>query len=71
MLYQFIKWCGVSPDHERKLYDYFCQSYKGVHHPVGWTQVLNVRKQFKDSCSDKQMAQSFEKELEKIGKQVA
>ncbi len=71
LLYQFIKWCGVSPKHEHKLYDYFCQSYKGVHHPVGWTQVLNVRKQYIDSFTDEQLSQSFEKELEKIKKQVA
>lgn len=71
VLYQFIKWCGVSESHERRLYDYFCQSYKGAHHPVGWTQVLNTRKLYRGSCSDEQMALSFEKELAKIDKLVA
>ena len=71
LLYQFIKWCGVSSSLEHELYKYFCKTYKGIHHPVGWTQVFNTRKKYQNLLTDEELAQAFEKELEKMGKKAA
>ena len=71
LLLTFIKWCGVNIQHEHKLYDYFCENYQGGKHVVGWTQVFNKRKELKDSVTDQQLADTFEKDVIKLCKAAA
>lgn len=71
LLVEFIKWCGVKPDHEHKLYDHFRDEYKGGLHVVGWTQVFGKRKELMEFFSDEQLAESFENLLKKLDEQVA
>lgn len=70
-LLEFIKWCGVSCHHERKLYNYLLDNYKGSKHIVGWTQVLNTRKDYGNLFSDEQLAQAFAQRLDLLAKSAA
>ena len=70
-LLEFIKWCGVSCHHERKLHNYLLDNYKGSKHIVGWTQVLNTRKDYGNLFSDEQLAQAFAQRLDLLAKSAA
>lgn len=70
-LLEFIKWCGVSPKHERKLHQYLCNTYQGDKHVVGWTQILNTRKDFGSQFSDQELAEAFAQQLLSLNKNIA
>lgn len=70
-LLEFIKWCGVSPHHERKLHQYVLDTYQGQKHVVGWTQVLNTRKDYGHRFSDQELADAFAQQLELLKKNAA
>lgn len=71
LLLEFIKWCGVSPHHERKLHQYLLDNYQGKKHIVGWTQVLNTRKDLEGSFSEQDLAEAFGKQLAELKKDAA
>ena len=71
LVLEFIKWCEVNEKLERKLYNYLIDNYQGKKHIIGWTQVLNTRKDYGKSITSEQMAEAFAKELSSLSTNVA
>ena len=71
LLLEFIKWSGVNEKHERKLYNYLNDNYHGKKHIVGWTQVCNTRKDYRESLTNEQLTDAFAKELNDLVTNVA
>lgn len=71
LVLEFIKWSGVNEKHERKLYNYLNDNYHGKKHIVGWTQVCNTRKDYRESLTNEQLADAFAKELNDLVTNVA
>lgn len=65
VLVEFIKWCGVEKQKEKRLYDYFCNTYKGKFNPTGWSAVSKSRRELtKDqNFSNEDLAQAFAKRI--------
>ena len=63
----FLKWCGVEPKKERRLYQYFCDSYKGRYQPLVWSAVSKTRKELRESkIADRWQAENFQKMLDAL-----
>lgn len=67
---EFLKWCKVESKLEKRLYQYFCQTYKehgGQLQMLGWSSVCQVCKDRRDQkISDEEQAESFEHRLAAI-----
>ena len=70
-LLEFIKWCGVAQSHEPKLHKYLLDTYQGNKHIVGWTQILNTKKDYGNKFTDQQLADAFEANLSILKKSIA
>lgn len=69
LMLEFIKWGRVKKEHEHRLYNYFCDEYKGSIKPVGWTQIFNTQKGL--NISDDELAAAFQKELDSLNQNAA
>ncbi len=49
LIVYFLKWCGVEPKKERRLYMYFCDNYKGRLQPLVWSAVSKERKEQREN----------------------
>lgn len=70
LVIEFLKWCKVDSKLEKRLYQYFCRTYKeqgGQLQTLGWSSISQVRKDRRDrDISDEEQAASFERQLAKI-----
>lgn len=69
VIVEFIKWCGVDKNKEKRLYKYFCENYKGKElRPLVWSTICKERKELKEitRLTDQQLIESFEKRLEQL-----
>lgn len=67
MLVYFLKWCGVGQTKEKRLYQYFCDTYKGSYSLLVWSAVSKERKELRDSgITDRGAAASFQQMIEKL-----
>ena len=68
VIVEFIKWCGVEKDKEKRLYRYFCDNYRGDLKPLVWSSVCKKRKELKveDHLTDQELIESFEKRLSEL-----
>ena len=65
VLVEFIKWCGVEKNKERRLYRYFCNNYHGDLKPLVWSTICKERKELKERShvADQELIGSFERRL--------
>jgi hypothetical protein len=68
VIVEFIKWCGVEKDKEKRLYRYFRDNYRGDLKPLVWSSVCKKRKELKveDHLTDQELIESFEKRLSEL-----
>jgi hypothetical protein len=68
LVVEFLKWCGVEPSKEKKLYEeYFCRNYHGRFQLLSWKTISQVRKSRMDSrIGDEEQASSFQKVLNRL-----
>lgn len=67
ILVYFLKWCGVGQTKEKRLYQYFCDTYKGGYGLLVWSAVSKQRKELRDSdITDRGAAASFQQMTEKL-----
>lgn len=67
MLVYFLKWCGVGQTKEKRLYQYFCDTYRGGYGLLVWSAVSKQRKELRDSSiTDRGAAASFQQMIEKL-----
>ena len=68
VIVEFIKWCGVEKDKEKRLYRYFCDNYRGYLKPLVWSSVCKKRKELKveDHLTDEELIESFERRLSEL-----
>ena len=67
MLVYFRKWCGVGQTKEKRLYQYFCDTYRGGYGLLVWSAVSKQRKELRDSgITDRGAAASFQQMIEKL-----
>ena len=67
----FLKWCAVEKDKEKRLYQYFCDNYKGRYKLLVWSAVSKERKDQHDcGITDKGAADSFRQMMENLPKEV-
>lgn len=67
MLVYFLKWCGVGQTKEKRLYQYFCDTYRGGYGLLVWSAVSKQRKELRDSgITDRGAAASFQQMIEKL-----
>ena len=68
----FLKWCAVEKGKEKSLYQYFCDNYKGRYKLLVWSAVSKTRKEQRElGITDRGAADSFQKMMESINKEVA
>ncbi len=68
----FLKWCAVEKGKEKRLYQYFCDNYKGRYKLLVWSAVSKTRKEQRElGITDRGAADSFQKMMESINKEVA
>ena len=65
VLVEFIKWCGVEKQKERRLHEYFCSMYKGKYIPTGWSAVSKSRRELTkvQKISNEDLAQAFARRI--------
>ena len=67
----FLKWCAVEKKKEKRLYQYFCDNYKGRYKLLVWSAVSKERKDQHDcGITDKGAADSFRQMMENLPKEV-
>lgn len=67
MLVYFLKWCGVGQTKEKRLYQYFCDTYRGGYGLLVWSALSKQRKELRDSgITDRGAAASFKQMIEKL-----
>lgn len=68
VIVEFIKWCGVEKNKERRLYRYFCDNYRGDLKPLVWSSVCKKRKELKeeDHLTDQELIESFERRMNQL-----
>ena len=67
MLVYFLKWCGVGQTKEKRLYQYFCDTYRSGYGLLVWSAVSKQRKELRDSgITDRGAAASFQQMIEKL-----
>ena len=68
----FLKWCGVEKAKEKRLYQYFCDTYKGKFHPLVWSSISKERKeQHERGITDRGAAATFQRMLEVVSELLA
>jgi len=68
----FLKWCGVEKGKEKRLYQYFCDTYKGKFHPLVWSSISKERKeQHERGITDRGAAATFQRMLEVVSELLA
>ena len=68
----FLKWCAVEKDKEKRLYQYFCDNYKGKYKLLVWSAVSKQRKDQKEcGITDRGAADTFRQMMENLSKEVA
>ena len=73
VLVEFIKWCGVEMQKEKRLHEYFCNMYKGKYTPTGWSAVSKSRRELtKDQkISNEDLAQAFARRISGLTQKTA
>ena len=67
----FLKWCAVEKKKEKRLYQYFCDNYKGRYKLLVWSAVSKERKDQHDcGITDRGAADSFRQMMENLPKEV-
>ena len=67
----FLKWCAVEKDKEKRLYQYFCDNYKGKYKLLVWSAVSKQRKDQKEcGITDRGAADTFRQMMENLSKEV-
>ena len=67
----FLKWCAVEKKKEKRLYQYFCDNYKGRYKLLVWSAVSKERKDQHDcGITDRGAADSFRQMMENQPKEV-
>ena len=68
----FLKWCGVEKGKEKRLYQYFCDTYKGKFRPLVWSSISKERKeQHERGITDRGAAATFQRMLEVVSELLA
>lgn len=68
----FLKWCGVERKKEKRLYQYFCNTYKGRYQPLVWSAISKERKDHHDrGYSDRGSAATFQHMLDALSELLA
>ena len=68
----FLKWCGVERAKEKRLYQYFCDTYKGKFHPLVWSSISKERKEQREQgVTDRGAAATFQRMLDAVTELVA
>ena len=68
----FLKWCGVERVKEKRLYQYFCDTYKGKFHPLVWSSISKERKEQRErGVTDRGAAATFQRMLDAVSELVA
>jgi hypothetical protein len=63
----FLKWCGVERAKEKRLYQYFCNTYKGKFHPLVWSSISKERKEQREQgITDRGAAATFQRMLDAV-----
>ena len=65
IIIEFLKWCDVKPELEKKLYEeYFCKKYQGRHDLLKWGAISACRKEhFDTGGTAEQLVNRFEERL--------
>ena len=72
ILVYFLKWCGVGQTKEKRLYQYFCDTYMGRYSLLVWSAVSKERKDQRESgITDRGAAATFQKMIEKLQEEAA
>ena len=68
VIVEFIKWCDVEKNKEKRLYRYFCDNYHGDLKPLAWSTICKERKELKERShlTDQDLIDSFERHLDKL-----
>ena len=68
----FLKWCGVERVKEKRLYQYFCNTYRGRLRPLVWSSVSKERKEQREhGVTDQGAATTFQRMLTAVSELVA
>ena len=68
----FLKWCGVERAKEKRLYRYFCDTYRGRLQPLVWSSVSKERKEQRErGVTDRGAAATFQRMLDVASELVA
>lgn len=68
----FLKWCGVERAKEKRLYRYFCDTYRGRLQPLVWSSVSKERKEQRvRGVTDRGAAATFQRMLDVASELVA
>ena len=68
----FLKWCGVDKKKEKRLYQYFCNTYNGRYQPLVWSAISKERKDHHDrGYSDRGSAATFQHMLDALSELLA
>lgn len=71
LIVYFLKWCGVELKKERRLYNYFCDNYKGRLQPLVWSAVSKERKELRESgITDRGAAMTFQRMIDALPEQM-
>ena len=72
ILVYFLKWCGVGQTKEKRLYQYFCDTYIGRYSLLVWSAVSKERKDQRESgITDRGATATFQKMIEKLQEEAA
>ena len=68
----FLKWCGVERAKEKRLYQYFCDTYRGKFHPLVWSSISKERKEQREQgVTDRGAAATFQRMFDAVSELVA
>ena len=68
----FLKWCGVERAKEKRLYQYFCDTYKGRLQPLVWSSISKERKEQRErGVTDRGAAATFQRMLDAASELLA
>ena len=68
----FLKWCGVEKAKEKRLYQYFCDTYRGRLQPLVWSSVSKERKEQRErGVTDRGVAATFQRMIDAVTELVA
>ena len=63
----FLKWCGVGQAKEKRLYKYFCDTYRGRYSLLVWSAVSKERKDQRDGgITDRGAAACFQQMVDEL-----